>query len=196
MDKELYQNLINFISSYYPIIDSESNELRKIVSEKINQLEDPTPFKLLCKDFEAIGQVEDCSYLQFPTRKFYLEKIEDIGMYRVFKNFAVCISLLCPYYTFFYEFQFKIKTADGFVGLSQMCFLKDKKFDFIRDEFDLKKIDSLIKAQFPEYSYIDHYILLANEINRGLPFGEFESEKKEFSFFRYLFDNINFDRYF
>lgn len=38
--------------------------------------------------------------------------------------------------------------------------------------------------------------LLANEIDKGLPFGEFETGKKGFSIFRYLFDNVTFDKYF
>jgi hypothetical protein len=196
MDKELYQELVNIISGYYPITNNGSNQISEIVTDKINHLENPSDFKSLCKDFETIGHVEDFSYMQFPNKKFYLEEITDTGIYRTYKNFAVCISLLCPYYTFFYEFQFKVKTTEGFLGLSQICFLNDKKFDLIRRELDLKKIDSMIKARFPHYSYVDHYALLVNEVEKGLPFGEFETEKKQFSIFRYLFDNITFDKYF
>jgi len=196
MDKELYKELLNIIAGYYPITNNESNQLREIVSEKVNHLEDSSNFKFLCEDLEAIGHVEDFSYLQFPNNKLYLEEIEDIGNYRTYKNFAVCISLLCPYYTFFYEFQFKLKTDEGFLGLSQVSFLRDNKFDLIRQKLDLVKIDSMIKSRFPNHSYIDHYALLVNEVNMGLPFGQFETEKREFSIFRYLFDSTTFDKYF
>jgi hypothetical protein len=196
MDKELYQELVNTISGYYPITNTENNQIREIVSDKINHLEEPSVFKSLCKDFQEMGNVEDFSYMQFPNRKFYLEEIEDVGNYRTYKNFAVCISMLCPYYTFFYEFQFRIKTTNGFLGLSQICFLNDEKFSLIRRDLDIKKIDTMIKARFPHHSYVDHYALLANEIDKGLPFGEFETGKKGFSIFRYLFDNVTFDKYF
>jgi len=195
VDKELYNELLNTISGYYPITN-ENIQIREIVADKINHLDDPSSFKSLCEDFETIGHVEDFSYSQFPNKKLYLEEIEDIGMYRTYKNFAVCISLLCPYYTFFYEFQFKLKMEEGFLGLSQICFLRDKKFDLIQQDIDLSRIDSMIKARFPHHSYIDHYALIVNETSKGLPFGEFETGKNEFSIFRYLFDNITFDKYF
>lgn len=196
MEKELYDELLNVISGYYPITNQEDNLIKEIVSDKINHLEDRSSFKLLCEDFETIGSVEDFSYLQFPNRKLILEEIEDVGVYRIYKNFAVCISLLGPYYTFFYEYQFRVKNEKGFFLLSHICFLKDEKFKSIKKNFDLEKIDSMIKSRYPNHSYVNHYHLLMNEIDKGVPFGQLDLEKKMHSMFLYLFDNVFFDNYF
>ncbi|MEI9920871.1 MAG: hypothetical protein WDO14_19065 [Bacteroidota bacterium] len=196
MDHELYQEILNTISAYYPILNPGSSQLSEIISGKIENLDAPSDFKSLCRDLTSIGKVEDLSYLQFPNLKLQVEDVENVGNYRTLKNFAVCISMLGPYYTFFYEIQFKMKTSDGFLELSRVCFLKDEKFKFIRKDLDFAEIDSKIKSKYPTYRYVDHYSLLVNEVDRGLPYGELETDKKKYSFFRYLFDTATFDKIF
>lgn len=194
MDKELYKKLIEMISGYYPTTGMENNQIKEIVSNKINHLDGPSSFKSLCKDLESIEDVEDVSYLQFPNLKLYLQHIEDISTYRVYKNFAVCISLLCPYYTFFYEYDFRIKSKTGFLPISKIGFLDDDKLAIVRRQIDIQNVDSLIKSRFPHHSYVNHYLLLANSVDFGPTFGEPIKGNGRNSIFRYLFDSTIFNQ--
>jgi hypothetical protein len=194
MDKELYKELIRVIESYYPITNERQSVIRKVINDKIDNLDNHNSvLKLLCNDLMSVGHVEDFSYLQFPNLKIYIEHIEDEYHFRTYKNFAICISLLCPYYTYFYEYDFRIKTSEGFLRISKICFLKDDKFKFLTKNLDVNQIDSIIKLKFPNYSFVNHQALIENKMEAGLPYGAFDFSETKYSFMEYLFDSTHFD---
>lgn len=113
---------------------------------------------------------------------------ETTGPYEVIKKFTVCLSLLCPYYTFYYDYKFIVDVKNGKLQLATVCFLNDEKFTHIKGDLSLELITSKIKDQYPTYDYISHFVLMNDKINKGTPYSMLSVDDTEkFSFFEYLF---------
>lgn len=196
MDEKLYNELLKIINEHYPIADVVNCSCAKVIAEKLLHINDNPRMKRLVDNFSAIGQASDYSFAQFPNLKLIVEETEDSNNLRLRKNFSVSISLLGPYFTYFYEYEFRIKSPDGYPLISKILFLEDRKFDYINRKINLSAVDEIMRTVYPDYFYVNHFSLLVNEVAKGVPYGESGLADGEYSMFRYLFDNIQFDKFF
>jgi hypothetical protein len=133
--------------------------------------------------------------MQFPNRELKITSRELIKPYRVDKNLTVCLSLLCPYYTMFYDYSFGISnTSGGFLELTRICFLNSDKFALITRKLNVTDVGKLVEAQYPGYQYANHYQLMTWSAENGLPFKTFPSDRTKYTFYEYLFDPYQPDK--
>src|SRR5690606_35075185 len=106
----------------------------------------------------------------------------------VVKNLVVCLSLLCPYYTYYYEYQHKVKIADGFLPFNSFIFFSQPNFENLKTPFSPQEIDQALKLHFPTYTFVNHYFLMMNKIIGGVPYGlDPRNYTQEYNFFQFLF---------
>lgn len=190
MEETIYKKLLAAIQKYYPIDDLGKNNYREaedLVLLKIEQIDFVTEWSKVVDELEKDFDVMNMDFLQFPNLKLYLEEIQIISHYKVRSNFTLCLSLLCPFYTYFFEYDIQVKTNTGFYPLTKIGFLTEEKFRMIKRDIPLNKIQSIVKSQFPDYNYVDHYPLMTNMIKSGMPYGA-GSEESEYSLYQFLFD--------
>jgi hypothetical protein len=135
--------------------------------------------------------VLDLSYVQFPSLLAVVESVEHAGNINVNKNLVVCISLLCPFFTCFYQYQHKVQLDDKMLfPLNRVVFLSDKKLTGLKPNIDANIFENTVKSEFKDHSFLSHYYLMHNKIVGGLPFGlpQPSNFKVEHSIYQFLFN--------
>ena len=194
--------LLSNIYKYYPIGRPYSNQrypgyikLKTIIDEKISELysSDKTNFwfDLLTEMKEKNGenQVMDLSSSQFPSYELMIpfESTTDNGIeYKLFVHLV--ISLLTDHYTIFFKSKISF-TKYKFLNrpVNKKILFGEKNADDQQKE-TLKALVNVVKAHFPGYQFVNHFILFKTPISGGLPHGEdVESLRPEYPMFRFLF---------
>lgn len=199
---KIVEELLKNIYSYYPIgMNSFINkyegqkQLRKIIENKINALiaKQNSPWTNLVYDIEKHypGKVFDMAYLQFPSYQAVINfNSIDNDEYNSTHNLIVVISLLCSYYTIFFESDYRFKAFNSSPELTNYKIFSlnsDKK----NSSIDLVAIKSEIEKNFDAHSFISHKILFDYKINGGIPYSKTEENLtfSSFPIYSYLFDS-------
>lgn len=190
MQSGVYQELQNFVNKFYDPSRTGYRQMSELVASKVNSIDTESDWSRLIGFMRSdYGDVEDLAFMQFPNRELRIVDYELVEGYRVSKLFTVCLSLLCPFYTLFYDYAFAIQAPTGhYVDISRICFLKDEKFGMISRNLDISNIMKIVGTLFPDYRYVDHYPLMTWSAESGPPFGAFESATTKYTFYQYLFD--------
>jgi hypothetical protein len=168
----------------------------KIREKILDKLEDKSKineqWQAVVREFRKLGvsNVENMSWINFPNLKASLDSDHEMEGIRVRKSLVVCISLLTPYYTYYYRYSHCVKLDVGCSELGYWIFQTDKGFSYLKPSVDVEFIASIIQANFPNYKFIDHYPLMINKIHGGLPFG-FDKQyysPADFTYYQFLFD--------
>lgn len=193
-----FKLILKALQKYYPLGLPETeggyDDIQEIIRAKLNG-EHPIMenwFKFI-EELKVVTPhlVDDCYYFQYPDLMVIIENkvmIEDIAVH---KRFIICLSLLCPIFTYFYEYSHSVKRhTSGALILGGTYFLKDENYQNFKINIDLEVIDKLILKYFPNFSFAYHLALVYNEISGGFPIGESHGSDKKFNLYQYLFNNI------
>ncbi|HWC52329.1 MAG TPA: hypothetical protein VG676_02005 [Chitinophagaceae bacterium] len=208
MWKEQVLYLLNQVYKYYPVgmshlrnVHPGYKEMRAIVAKKINQIieKEETPWSRLIKKLEIEFKLNllDMGYLQFPCYAARIKIQQDkTDFFNYHKDFVLVISLLCDFYTVYYEDTYQFTNhlpAENPVSF-KVIFLKNKD----EKEDQEKLFDTLCKiipVYFNNYGYIHHRILFEHKVTDVFPYSEdITTIKKEFPIYNLLFEDlINID---
>lgn len=198
MDQSIFAELLFDIHKYYPIglptiKTTQEDKIRKKIVEKLeDQSKLNKQWQNVIGEFRKIGvgRVENISYMNFPNLKASIDSDHEIEGITVRKSFVVCISLLTPYYTYYCRYSHCVKLDVGCSELGYWIFQTDKGFSYLKPSVDVEFIVSTIQANFPDHKFIDHYPLMINKIQGGLPFGFFNEyyTPADYSYYQFLFD--------
>lgn len=204
MGQDIISDLLQYIHKYYPIgmphLYDRPRDLERdrIVATKISEIIDgvKTPWTSLTMDLIENGlNISNMSHRQFPSYYLKIEKrpqraIEHISYSR---NLILIVSLLCPYYTAFYEDEYRfnnIRTEiiDG--GPTFRIFfrelLPELSFD---DPGSFTILKNLTEKHFQKHTFISHGILFGHHITGGVVELEALAGVGPFPVFSYLFED-------
>ncbi len=199
MENRLRKALLTAVDRYYtPGLPSRENwdlELDRLVAEKVNETSDSVRqwSALVDKLRSSLSiQVHNHSFLQFPNLSLLVESKEVVNDVTILRNFQVFLSLLCPFYTYYYEYQHRVKVSGGktlFVG--SHAFFSTPEFRELKLPFSEAGVSDLLSAFFPDYSYCNHYELMLFEIDGVVPYRADPAfpETDRHSMFQVLFNN-------
>lgn len=198
MDHSIFAELLFDIHKYYPIgaptiKTAHEDKIREKMVEKLEQeTKHDSHWQNVLRKFRKLGvsHVENMSYMHFPALKASLDSDHEMEGMRVRKSLVVCISLLTPFYTYFYRYSHCVKLDVGCSELGYWIFQNDKKFSSLKPSVDLEFVASIVQANFPNYKFIEHYLLMINKIHGGLPFG-FDKQyylPADYTYYQFLFD--------
>lgn len=197
--------LLEYIHKYYSIgIPGLYNypgqsALRSILENKINSLDsqEQTPWSALVTSLRELFQgdeLQDLDYLQFPNYLCYIHVgSQEAGNVIVKTKLVLALSLLCDYYTIFFEdiyttTSYQVPDPTHAPGLAVVSFESHPGFKTHSKE--ITELKSLIATKFPGYSYLHHKPLFKTPIAAGIPHGEGPSEVPvSYSIYRYLFNS-------
>jgi hypothetical protein len=195
MEKELFRTLLNSIHHYYPIgvprLPGRHDLAAEIISKKLEQGgELEKNWKNLMGDLKIVNEkFSNYSFIQFPSLIAVAEKPTEHGNILATSSFVLCVSLLTPYYTYFFQYGHSIKSI---VNFNKITFFKNGQFDTFKFSVDVTKIDDAVKKYFPNYQFIDHYYLMVNNIIGGVPYGKsdnYADGKTPYSLYQFLFNS-------
>jgi hypothetical protein len=193
-----FKLILKALKKYYPLGLPETeggyDDIREIISKKLSG-EHPIMEKWVkfIDELKAMNPhfVDDCYYFQYPDLMVIIENKVTVEGITVNRRFIICISLLCPIYTYFYEYSHSVKRqTSGALILGGTYFLKDENYENFKINVDLEVIDKLIIKYFPEYSFAYHVSLMYKEITGGFPIGESHGLDKKYNLYQYLFNSI------
>ena len=194
-----FKLILKALQKYYPLGLPETeggyDDIREIIKTKLNgehpMMENWAKFieelKVMTPHF-----VDDYYYFQYPDLMVIIENKEVIEGITVNKRFIICFSLLCPIFTYFYEYSHSVKRmTGGLFMLSGINFLKNEDYENFKIDVDLEIIDKLVVKYFPDYLFSYHLSLIFNEISGGFPIGESHAPDRKFNLYQYLFNNVH-----
>ncbi len=207
MNFELLESLLKCVHHFYPIGRSSlaysysgCKEQDLILTNKIDELIDEvtSPWTKLVDELkENFGDaVFDMGYLQFPS---YMARIE-VGnesqeSMSYTRTLVINISLLCPYYTIYYEDAY---TFHGFyndlsptppVIVFRIFFTKKNGKPEIPGK-ELENVQILIQKYFRQ-KYINHRILFDYDVVGGFPRTEdISTAANSYPIYSFLFDGF------
>lgn len=194
-----FKLLLKALQRYYPLGLPETeggyDDIREIIRTKLNG-EHPIMenWAKFIKELKVMTPyfVEDSYYFQFPNLRVVIENKVTIEDVIVNKRFIISFSLLCPSFTYFYEYSHSVnRMTGGLFMLSGINFLKNENYENFKIDLDLEIINKLIVKYFPDYSFSYHLALIFNEILGGFPIGESHGPDRKFNLYQYLFDNVS-----
>lgn len=193
-----FKLILKALQKYYPLGLPETeggyDDIRKIIKTKLNGehpiMNDWVKFIEELKS-ETPHWVDDCYYFQYPDLMVIIENKVVIEGIEVNKRLIISLSLLCPIFTYFYEYSHSVKRqTSGALILGGTYFLKDENYENFKIDIDLEVVNKLIIKYFPDYSFAYHLALTYNEISGGFPIGESHGSDKKYNLYQYLFNNI------
>ncbi|MCE2996945.1 MAG: hypothetical protein LW863_15200 [Flammeovirgaceae bacterium] len=101
------------------------------------------------------------------------------------------MSLLTPYYTIYFTYTHRVKLEEGQGSaiLGPLVFLNDKSYSSLKPVVNLESIMSSIEVNFPGYKFVDHYALMINKLQGGLPYGfDRDLPPEKYTYYQFLFD--------
>lgn len=198
MTSNVFFDLLGYVHKYYPVgcptyKTSQENEIRSKIADKLNdKSEVHSQWNNLMMDFRKLGfsHVENMSYLQFPNLMVSLDENHEVTGIKITKSIVVCISLLAPFYTYYYRYSHKVKLAEGSLPMGYWVFFQDKSYDALKPSVNLESLNFSISNFFRSYNFISHYPLMINQIEGGLPFGQSKEyyQSSKHGFYQFLFD--------
>jgi hypothetical protein len=193
-----FKLILKSLQKYYPLGLPETeggyDDIQEIIRTKLNG-EHPIMGNWL-KFIEELKSmtpylIDDCYYFQYPDLMVIIENKVIIEGIEINKRFIISFSLLCPIFTYFYEYSHSVKRPTcGALILSGTYFLKDENYETFKINIDLEVIDKLIVKYFSDYSFAYHLALVYNEISGGFPIGESPGPDKKYNLYQYLFNNV------
>lgn len=197
MDRATSEGLLRIIHKYYPIgvphFAKWQEGIRSVIENKIRGGSDQRKrWDSLILQLRDKGMVvQDLSFLQFPNLMCFVENLETISNIQIKKNFVICASLLCPYYTCYFEYKVGVQVKGGVLPFGSMVFFSSAGYDSLKISASITEISNLFGSQFPEYTMIGHYDLMMFKVQGGVPYGEDSSHNGnlEHSIYQYLFYN-------
>ncbi len=199
IDLAIFTELRSDIYKYYPIgvpglKTSQEDAIKKIVVEKMNsQSEVNIQWKKVIDQYRKLefSLVENRYFIHFPNLMVSLDLNHEVEGITVKKSLVVCISLLTPYYTFYFTYShwIKLEEGQGFAFLGPLVFSEKKAFSSLKPAVNLESIMSPIEVNFPGYKFVDHYTLMINKLQGGLPYGfDRDLPPEKYSYYQFLFD--------
>lgn len=197
MNHDTHIKLLQAIHKYYPIgspyLKEWNSDLQSIVESKIKgNAESASSWQAIVQELRDKGlSVQNLSFLQFPNLMLTVEQSETIQSITIYKSFVICLSLLCPFYTFYYEYRHKVRIHSGLLPLSSLVFLSKEDLNSLKIFAHHKEFEDILRFHFPEHTFISHYDLMMRKIYGAIPFGSDPSSKinLESSVFELLFNN-------
>lgn len=206
MKNETRTSLLKAAHKYYPVghpfIEGWSQDIRRIIGDKVDGKADALlQWKGLVESSRSennLIEIIDLSFLQFPNLMLIFEDVEKFTPISVHKNLVLCLSLLCPFYTYYHEYTHKVSTNGGLITLNKLVFLSDETLANLKGRISEMDIAKNVKKFFPDYSYIYHYDLMMNKIVGGFPHGidGMTEGNLEYSIYQFLFNNEQSDSIF
>ena len=196
MDSRTHQLLARSIYQYYPIGFTQAKnwnrQLNNIIADKIDgKLELLKQWDAVVKDLRNGNlKIENLSWLQFPNLMLVVEHAEKIQDLVVYKNLILCASLLCPFYTCFYQYETKVSIENGIMPLSSLAFSSTKGFDTLRSPTSCKIVQETFERFFTNYTFLGHFDLMVNKLYGGVPHGidKIYNTNLEYSMYQFLFN--------
>lgn len=130
------------------------------------------------------------SYLQFPNLMVSLDENHEVNGIKVIKSAIICISLLAPFYTCYYRYSHRVKLHQGSLPMGYWVFVNDKSYHSLKPTISLELLSRSVQNFFPNYTFLNHYPLMINYLEGGLPYGESKEyyQPAKYSFYQFLFD--------
>lgn len=203
-EKMKISSLIKAIHQFYPIGTPNLgfeypgySDYKLILTDKImsiteNKKTQWTGFiKSLEKEYNP-STIIDMNYLQFPCHLARIElKKESNDEYDFEQSIVINISLLCKYYTIFFEEGYKFKNYTNQIIKPSVSMLFSNKMNG-EDYFQKKMLTLKEKLEpfFSDYQNISHRPLFQYKIIGGFPYSEGESEQETYYLYHFLFDSF------
>lgn len=203
---DLIQALLKTVHQHYPVglphtrNDHEGHKkIRKIVTDKINNL-----IAHKCGDWEKLvamvseryeHSVRDMSHLQFPCYQMIIDMAEHQAAVCCSKRkIVLSISLVGPYYTLFYEDEFRL---EGYMDSIEMpplfsvLFTQHKTDKNLEMHLDAIKKD--VAVVFPDHQFTEHGILFKYPVHGVYNYTDgLETTQSTWNFYQLLFDGFFF----
>jgi hypothetical protein len=190
--------LLEKIYYYYPIgipslINSHEGKtlIRKMTEKKINEiiLKEATPWASFIKELKDIHseKIFDMGYEQFPSYIATIDlKKDDNDFFHFTRKITINISLLCLYYTIFFEDYFLFSYGESEFDNPNFRIFFSKNSSSKNENF-IPIIQS-VERFFPNHIFINHKLLFEYKIS-GLPYShEMDLPLKPYPFYSFLFD--------
>lgn len=201
-----FVELLECIHHYYPIgmphIRDEFSgflELKKITANKIDSLVNNkvTEWSHLVAALEKRfgDKVFDIAYWQFPCYMLRVVlKEEKNDRFEYVQNFIVNISLLCNFYTIYFEdvFFYPTYVSKGATPLQQRVIYFQNEGIGKEHELNPEEIETLLRLHFKEHRYISHKTLFDYKVSGGYPGMESLEDATHFEYpiYSFLFDSL------
>ena len=200
---EQVNELLNRIHYYYPIGQEQLGtnhpgyiDYNKILTSKINNIieDKKSNWDELTKLIMGIYKdgFFDMNYLQFPSHIGKIALKNELHQeYDYQQTLVINISLLCNFYTIFFEDTFIYKNYIDPLPKpkTKILYLNQKKKIEINHTIEI--IQQKIKWLFPEYEYINHKVLFLYEIKAGVPYTDgYEYATPPYFIYNFLFDGF------
>ncbi|UII30902.1 hypothetical protein LVD17_21650 [Fulvivirga ulvae] len=204
MELKTKLDLLQEVHKYYaigcPLLNHEYpgyNRLLGVLENKINNLidyiEDDT-WGSLINELQSNGKfvVYDDSYLQFPNLVARIELSKTEAEVSITRTLRVTLSLLTNYYTAFIEERATFGRYNNEAGVAPVKLLWYGQRNMSDNETKwLEEVNVRVNYHYPNYSFINHDLLLNTNIYGGLPHGEDPEDLKPcYSLYSFLFDYI------
>lgn len=187
-------DLLKYVHSSYPVgmpsITNWSPAVKAIVSEKIDGRSfSANKWKSVVTKLRGEGmQIEDLSYMQFPSLSLVIEQVSKNENLSIHKNFVIHLSLLCPFYTCYFEYKHKVNIGSGLLPLNSVVFYSSTRFDMLKCSVSRSHVLAILENEFPQYEFFDHYTLMLNNVCGCYPYGiDAVSDQADYSLFQLLF---------
>jgi hypothetical protein len=195
MKREIFLKLLAAVHQYYPLgaprLANAYDRIAAIISDKLvkdGRIE--RDWQSVMEDLKIVNEkFSNYSFIQFPSLTAVIDKTTSHNNIQTSSSFVVCVSLLCPFYTYYFQYGHSVKSI---VNFNKITFFKNQTFDTLKFPIDAKRIDDIIKKHFPAYEFIDHYALMVNNLIGGSPYGQGDSYadgKTPYSLFQFLFNS-------
>jgi hypothetical protein len=205
---EIFWELLDRIQVFYPSlkdadVESKISKRNAFTEEKINNLiakvNSPwTPLELEVKNHWQ--NVMNMDFMQFPNYFLYINLDNIYQAPHIVKRerrLVLCVSLLCRYYTVFYEEDYIFTQMVVSMGGSEEKMPPIYRIyfqDLIRDpsgslKTDFKKLQSICEKHFPDHTFVDHRWIMTYKVPDMLT-DTGDPELPERSIYSYLFDNL------
>ncbi|SIN77700.1 hypothetical protein [Chitinophaga niabensis] len=204
MSQKIIQELLDRVHFFYSTIQERDFEVKAgkrnaITATKINSLIGKVDSPLRPLELEAKQHwknVMSCDYMQFPN--YYLGiNLDNIDqaphIVERQRRLVLCVSLLCRYYTLFYEEDYmftQMLTYEDMTPPIYRIYFQDLANDPSgRLKEDFKKLQSICEKHFPDYTFVDHrWIMTIKVPDMQTDTGELQVPER--SIYSYLFDNV------
>lgn len=206
MDFTQIETALKAVYAYYPIGASYFHKeysgwsnARKIVDRKIRTLDEPrnNSWLSLIDNLKELypNKVFDMGYLQFPSYTCCVSISEnETDQIKYTRNLIVSISLLCPFYTYYYEdrYVFKIKSSFNSPAITRILFLSANTAGAKLDEAAIDIIRRNIEVHFKGHEYILHKYLFDYKVDYA-DVDDGRGEIKPTPLNNFLFDAFSYD---
>ncbi|NBP70338.1 MAG: hypothetical protein EBU52_16535, partial [Cytophagia bacterium] len=131
--------LLSYIHKYYPIgmpqLKNWNEDISIIIGEKISEKHQYSKnWTSIIRDLRSEELViRDFSFTQFPSLMLEIEQSDSNSGIIVYRNFVLCLSLLCPFYTYYYEYIHKVPLEKGLLPLKSIVFFSHENFQSLKN---------------------------------------------------------------